>query len=191
MNFYERLGVERSATDAEIANAYRRKAAQAHPDNQDTGNEEEFRALTLIRDTLLDEKARQMYDATGQSAFEKPELPAAIQLIRYCAVECAKESVKGNLVENIRGMVRLNLKRNREASESYSKQLDEINKRWKDDELKGSVLGEFLERKTAHAAQVRVSEAALTLLEPCNYEAEQLGRPYTSFDSANITTFTW
>ena len=191
MNYYERLGLNSSATDAEIANAYRKHAAKVHPDNQETGNQEEFCALTLIRDTLLDEKAREIYDATGQSAFEKPELPAAIQLIRYCAVECAKESVKGNLVENIRGMVRLNLRRNREASESYSKQLDEINKRWKDDEVKGAVLGEFLERKNAHANQVRVSEAALTLLEACNYKADAPSYDYSTLGTVSNVTFKW
>ncbi|XP_072031966.1 dnaJ homolog subfamily C member 1-like [Amphiura filiformis] len=62
-NFYEVLGLDQSATSADIRRAYRRLSLQLHPDkNKEEGAEEQFRQLVAIADVLKDEEKRQRYD---------------------------------------------------------------------------------------------------------------------------------
>ena len=63
MNPYEDLGVERNATEAEIASAYRRRAKKAHPDAG--GKREDFERLNRSKLVLLDPARRAKFDSTG------------------------------------------------------------------------------------------------------------------------------
>lgn len=60
---YAALGVNRSCDKAAIRRAYRRKAKAMHPDNG--GSAEQFGALKLAHDVLMDETRRAKFDATG------------------------------------------------------------------------------------------------------------------------------
>lgn len=62
-SLYETLGVDRDATQAEVAKAYRRKARASHPDKG--GAAEEWHALTLAWEVLGDPGKRARYDETG------------------------------------------------------------------------------------------------------------------------------
>jgi molecular chaperone DnaJ len=50
--YYRVLGVQPGASKEEIKRAYKAKAAQSHPDNKDTGNQEEFLKVQEAYDIL-------------------------------------------------------------------------------------------------------------------------------------------
>lgn len=68
-NYYEVLGVEKTATSEEIKKAYRNLAFKYHPDrNQgDKAAEEKFKQINAAYDVLGDETKRRNYDLTGYS----------------------------------------------------------------------------------------------------------------------------
>lgn len=71
-DFYELLGIERSADDRAIKSAYRKLAMECHPDR--TGgckeNEAKFKAITQAYECLKDPQKRAAYDRFGHAAFQ-------------------------------------------------------------------------------------------------------------------------
>jgi curved DNA-binding protein len=73
-DFYEVLGVPRTASQEEIQRAYRKLARQHHPDvNKDPGAEERFKDISEAYDVLRDPNTRRRYDAFGADFRQVPE----------------------------------------------------------------------------------------------------------------------
>lgn len=70
-DYYEILGVGRSADDVEIKKAYRKKALEFHPDrNPDTTAEEKFKEASEAYEVLSDPQKRGIYDQFGHQGLE-------------------------------------------------------------------------------------------------------------------------
>jgi molecular chaperone DnaJ len=71
-DYYEVLGVSRTATEEELKKSYRRCAMKYHPDRNpgDSAAEASFKECKEAYETLSDTNKRRMYDAHGHAAFE-------------------------------------------------------------------------------------------------------------------------
>jgi curved DNA-binding protein len=73
-DYYEALGVSRSADPSEIQRAYRKLARQHHPDvNKDPGAEERFKEISEAYDVLSDPEQRKRYDTFGEDFRRVPD----------------------------------------------------------------------------------------------------------------------
>jgi molecular chaperone DnaJ len=73
-DFYDVLGVGRDASEDEIKQAYRKKAAEYHPDVSDAADaEEKFKQVKKAKEVLTDDQKRQAYDRLGHDRFEQAE----------------------------------------------------------------------------------------------------------------------
>jgi len=67
-NYYETLGISKSASQDEIKKAYRKLAMQHHPD-RGGGDGDKFKEINEAYQVLSDPQKRQQYDTFGSAGF--------------------------------------------------------------------------------------------------------------------------
>lgn len=70
-DYYEILGLEKTASQADIKSAYRKAALKYHPDrNKEKDAEAKFKEINEAYQVLSDKQKRQTYDQFGHAAFD-------------------------------------------------------------------------------------------------------------------------
>src|SRR5258705_13484791 len=95
-DYYEVLGITRSASEQDIKSAFRKLAKECHPDRNagDDTAERRFKELNEAYEALKDPQKRAAYDQFGHAAFDGPggrsgaggfgpDFPAALSGIFY------------------------------------------------------------------------------------------------------------
>ena len=78
-DYYEILGVSKSASEAEVKDAYRKLALQYHPDrNKAPEAEEKFKEISEAYAVLSDSGKRRQYDVLGHAGFDQRYSPEDI-----------------------------------------------------------------------------------------------------------------
>ena len=90
MNPYEILEVDKSATEIEIKQAYRRKSRECHPDRG--GSDEAMQEVNRAYEVLSDPEKRAEYDQTGAVSNEPPIEARATQIIIQVYMEALQRA---------------------------------------------------------------------------------------------------
>lgn len=70
-DYYQTLGVSKTADEKELKKAYRKLALKFHPDkNKDPGAEEKFKEIAEAYEVLSDESKRKIYDQYGEEGLK-------------------------------------------------------------------------------------------------------------------------
>ena len=69
-DYYETLGIDKSASTQDVKSAFRKLAKKYHPDNKETGDEAKFKEISEAYQVLSDEHKRKTYDQFGSGAFD-------------------------------------------------------------------------------------------------------------------------
>jgi molecular chaperone DnaJ len=148
-DYYEVLGVTRSANDEELKKAYRRLAIQFHPDRNpgDKQAEEKFKELNEAYQILSEPERRAQYDRFGHAAFQGPQGPGGFGGFDFTqGFEEVFSDIFGDFFGTGRGRSRSRSRRG--------------------DDLRYDLEVEFEE--AAHGSEKTVKFQRLTLCESCN-----------------------
>lgn len=192
MSLYADLGVDRSASEADIRAAYRRAAKRAHPDAG--GSREDFERVSRAKLVLLDPARRDRYDRDG-TADDAPSndeaqavaiavqavlaaMQAALQSGRQVesvdVVELAREGVQSDIdaSSDIRGQQLGEVKKLREVAKRFRARKKKTNRL----RLAFEARAAEVERAAAQQTErIRVLKMALAILDEHSFdhEAEQ------------------
>lgn len=77
-DYYQILGVPKTANNEELKKAYRKLALKFHPDkNKEPGSEEKFKEISEAYEVLSDEEKRKIYDQFGEEGLKGGPPPSS------------------------------------------------------------------------------------------------------------------
>ena len=99
-DYYEVLGVERGASEAELKKAYRRLAMKYHPDRNpdDEGAIDKFKEANEAYEILTDAQKRAAYDQYGHAGVDSLAVTSPISLAMYSAIFSVEAAVVAAVV---------------------------------------------------------------------------------------------
>lgn len=171
-DLYEILGVERTATSAEIKRAYRRKAKKAHPDAG--GSDAEMSALSRAFMVLADPERRKKFDETGRVEVEPDNLTTAainnitVLLNSFLMSDREIPDYKRAMIAHFEAK-KIDVHRALMPAERAIKRAERIKKRWK----RKKKLGEDLIRRSLdwqidrHKESIAKGEGDIRILDRC------------------------
>ncbi|WP_297478193.1 DnaJ C-terminal domain-containing protein [uncultured Photobacterium sp.] len=103
-DFYEVLGVAKTASEKEIKKAYKKLAMKFHPDKNpdDPTAADKFKEVKAAYEILMDKEKRTAYDQFGHNAFENPGMGGG-QQGGYSDFEDMFGGAFGDMFSNARG----------------------------------------------------------------------------------------
>lgn len=163
MNHYEILGLDRSATKAEIKKAFKKKSQKLHPDK--TGEAESFRELKIAFEILHDPQKRAVYDRGLSGGFNPRELQQVLDatVIRVVKTACTiitRDSFF-NLVESMREVINAEIKQKEDTLRSYIEVAETLEKGIK--KIKGNKESILIKRLLTEQSQLNESIHSLRL----------------------------
>ena len=130
LNPYETLGLDKkTATPEKIRKAYRKRAAQAHPDNPRPVGD--FFAIQQANRILSDPNAKQIYDETGIVMGEDKLAEEAIMLIVMIAAQIQAKKPTCDLPAMLRATLDELRKQTLASAALVEKWIKQVEKRWK------------------------------------------------------------
>ena len=119
-DYYEVLGVDRSASSEELKKAYRKVAMKYHPDRNpgDEEAEEKFKEASEAFEVLSDQGKRQRYDQFGHSAEGLGETD------RYFAKKICSFSFEDGMILNSKDNVKIPVRASIASMLSFSGEFD-------------------------------------------------------------------
>ena len=176
MNPYQALNIELTATADEITRAYRKAAAGAHPDNQQTGDAQKFQEIARAYSILGDETKRSIYDQTGIAIGEDTLADQAILLLVDLVGEIVMDGRTVNLLFDLRIALKNTVGGTQRAITRIEKSMMDIEARWAGaDSLRKSVLANLKSRADALRAQGAVHRRAEEMLKDVRYGEKSVG----------------
>jgi curved DNA-binding protein len=110
IDYYKTLGIEKTATEKEIKNAYRKQARKYHPDlnPNDTAANKKFQELNEANEVLSDPEKRKKYDKYGENwqhgeAYEQQALAVVMEAVKIFPIFFSRCLEALELVADARG----------------------------------------------------------------------------------------
>jgi DnaJ-class molecular chaperone len=164
MSLYEDLGVTKDSTEEEFKKAYRKKAAQHHPDREG-GSHEEFVKVKKAYEVLSDPEKRAHYDQTGEE--EKAAGPNVYEIILNVFSQVAENNdvVHVNLLK----VVSDHFKHQRRKANTDIEKLRRTGKKWR-------IVGR----------KIKVKTGANPVLNMANQKRKEICQQYIALRGARV-----
>ncbi len=185
MSLYDTLGVPPDASAAEIKKAFRKKAAQHHPDRG--GDTEKMAEINRALDVLSDPARRERYDQTGEDGNRVPTLDESAQNLIIQLFSQAMEKVPDtqNIFIRIAGHISSVQRSEQQRKSTVQRNITKLERKLKRIKFKGKGRN-FIEALIQHqisalrqeCSQIderhKAADRALEMLKEFDFEVEKL-----------------